>query len=333
MLAKNNKLIPREPEEVRKLMNQAGNNPFCFAVDFELTKGYFVPDPLNNKYFHFDIMGQGNKPQTKSLLTNPNFKAFPLSYSDYRKKFSIVKKSLSRGDSYLTNLTVKTPIETSFGLEDIFLLSTSPYQLFLENQFVSFSPERFVKIVGSTISTNPMKGTIDAKIPNALEKILGDFKETAEHNTIVDLLRNDLSLSANKVKVVRFRYVDKIKTSQRDILQVSSEIQGQLPNNLKNSLGDLIFRMLPAGSCSGAPKEATIKIIKEAEGEPRGFYTGIFGYFDGQSLDSAVLIRFIELSEGQMFFRSGGGITAYSNCKSEYLEIIEKIYLPFSLKK
>ena len=53
------------------------------------------------------------------------------------------------------------------------------------------------------------------------------------------------------------------------------------------------------------------------------------GYFYGQTLDSAVLIRFIEEEQGRMYFRSGGGITAYSDCRSEYEEVIEKVYLPF----
>ena len=173
-----------------------------------------------------------------------------------------------------------------------------------------------------------MKGTIDASIPNAEQIILNDYKETAEHNTIVDLLRNDLSIISEKVRVNRFRYIDQIKTNQKDILQVSSEITGRLQPEIKENLGDIIFGMLPAGSISGAPKSATLDIIRRAEGEPRGYYTGIFGYFDGNTFDSAVMIRFIEERDSQYYFRSGGGITVYSDCASEYEEVISKIYLP-----
>ena len=94
-------------------------------------------------------------------------------------------------------------------------------------------------------------------------------------------------------------------------------------------IGDIIVLMLPAGSVSGAPKSATIDLIKKAEGESRGFYTGVFGYYDGTELDSAVLIRFIESQNGQSYYRSGGGITAYSRCEEEYNEVLKKIYLPF----
>ena len=86
--------------------------------------------------------------------------------------------------------------------------------------------------------------------------------------------------------------------------------------------------MLPAGSISGAPKEKTVEIIQEVEGQPRGYYTGVFGIFDGASLDTAVMIRFIEQSDGEMFFRSGGGITTLSCADDEYQELLEKIYVP-----
>jgi para-aminobenzoate synthetase component 1 len=85
---------------------------------------------------------------------------------------------------------------------------------------------------------------------------------------------------------------------------------------------------LPAGSVTGAPKAKTVEIIKAAEQEPRGFYTGILGIFDGKQLDSGVMIRFIEKVDGRFFYRSGGGITTQSDCKAEYEEAINKIYVP-----
>ena len=86
--------------------------------------------------------------------------------------------------------------------------------------------------------------------------------------------------------------------------------------------------MLPAGSICGAPKNKTVSIIKKVEQGPRGYYTGIFGYFDGENLDSAVNIRYLEKKENQLLYRSGGGITFLSNLESEYNELIEKIYVP-----
>ena len=173
-----------------------------------------------------------------------------------------------------------------------------------------------------------MKGTIDASVPQAADRILSDQKELAEHVTIVDLLRNDLSQVADQVEVTRFRYIDKIQTHRGELLQVSSEIVGHLRPGYDQAIGTFMATLLPAGSVTGAPKDRTKAIIQEAEGYPRGFYTGIFGFFDGQTLDSAVMIRFIEQEGSQYYFRSGGGITARSNARMEYDELIRKIYVP-----
>jgi len=154
------------------------------------------------------------------------------------------------------------------------------------------------------------------------------LKEFYEHNTIVDLIRNDLAMVSTGIRVNRFRYIDRIHTNRKDLLQVSSEISGTLPADFLSHLGEIIFTLLPAGSVTGAPKEKTVQIIRDTEPAERGFYTGICGYFDGTSLDSAVMIRFIENTNKGMTFRSGGGITSLSNVADEYRELIDKVYVP-----
>ncbi|MBS5796089.1 MAG: aminodeoxychorismate synthase component I [Dysgonomonas mossii] len=319
-----------DTNEIRHKMNIYGREgkPFFFAINFEQTEGLFIDKPLLQTDVLFQFCGKGNAPEQEVIKKVSSFNYIPIPYSEYKKKFDIVHKGLKEGYSYLTNLTIKTPVSFNLTLEDIFFQSNASYKVLYSNKFVCFSPERFVKIAGKIISTNPMKGTIDANIPDAEQIILNDYKETAEHNTIVDLLRNDLSIIADNVRVNRFRYIDRIRTNKNDILQVSSEITGTLREENYLNYGDIIFGMLPAGSISGAPKEATRKIIQEAESEPRGYYTGVCGYYDGNELDSAVIIRYIENDENQYYFRSGGGITAYSDCEEEYKEVLEKIYLP-----
>jgi para-aminobenzoate synthetase component 1 len=86
--------------------------------------------------------------------------------------------------------------------------------------------------------------------------------------------------------------------------------------------------LLPAGSVTGAPKKKTVEIIKSVENYDRGYYTGVFGYFDGTKVDSGVMIRYVENKDGACIFKSGGGLTIYSDAKKEYDELLEKIYVP-----
>ncbi len=235
---------------------------------------------------------------------------------------------IRRGDTYLLNLTCRTPIEFSSDLRSLFFQVHAPYKLLLENNVLVFSPECFVKIIDGRIYSFPMKGTIDAAVPDAEARILQDPKETAEHYTIVDLIRNDLSQVASSVRVDSFRHILKVHTNQKDLLQVSSTISGTLGNDYAAHLGDIFRALLPAGSVTGAPKEKTCEIIDDIEGYDRGYYTGIFGVFDGASVDSAVMIRYIERENDQFVFKSGGGITMYSDAESEYQEMIDKVYVP-----
>jgi len=251
-----------------------------------------------------------------------------LDFSSYKEGFDKIIEHIRAGETYLLNYTCETPISCHLTLHEIYQKAHAKFKLRFKDAFVCFSPERFVKIEGDTISTYPMKGTIDASVKDAEKKILHDEKEMAEHVMVVDLLRNDLGIVANNIKVERFRYIDKLTTGEKTLLQVSSEVTGQLPQEWHRSFGEIITSLLPAGSITGTPKKSTVKIIEEVEGHERGFFTGVFGFFDGKDFDSAVMIRFIENRDGRLFYKSGGGITLDSDAALEYQEMLDKIYLP-----
>lgn len=309
---------------VREKLNELWFNktPCIFCIDFELEKPFISTD---YKGILFDFNGKRNfEPISPKSI---DFKKSPPSFDSYLKSFSSVYREINYGNSFLTNLTMPTKLELSVGLKELFLNVAAPYKFYKEDEFVCFSPETFIKIKNGKISGFPMKGTIDSNIPDAENKILNDRKESAEHATIVDLIRNDLSLVSDNVKVDRYRFLSRVQTKEKELIQVSSEISGDLDN--KHGLGDILYSLLPAGSISGAPKQKTVEIIKEAEMLPRGYFTGVCGFFDGETVDSCVMIRFIEkLENGSFQYRSGGGITINSDPKSEYQELVDKVYVP-----
>ncbi len=309
-------------------MNRLGaaHKAFLFVIDYRAEKGFVIPeDELNASEVRFSM--HENKISPASLQTLV-WKTFPVSPEAYAESFRFVQSEIRRGNSFLVNLTKPTRLETNLSLEAIYEQSNAAYKLWMKDRFIVLSPECFVRIENGCISSFPMKGTIDATIPDAENIILNDSKEKAEHATIVDLIRNDLSMVADRVEVKRYRYIDRLKTNKGDLLQVSSEISGILADDYHQRLGDIIFRLLPAGSICGAPKPKTLEIIEKAEGYDREYYTGIFGFFDGENLDSAVMIRFVEQQPDGLVFKSGGGITSQSDCESEYNELLRKVYVP-----
>lgn len=320
-------------DDFEKVANRWGRErlPFLFILDFELEKPFALPlRSVDATGILYDVNGRSNAGPGPGQTKIDFFQLKALDPEDYRRKFSIVYDHLQKGDSYLTNLTIRSEIALDVSLQDIYFRSHAKYKLLMPDRFLVYSPEIFVQTRDKMIFACPMKGTIDAGIPGAREMILRDPKELAEHVTIVDLIRNDLSQVSANVRVLRFRYVDQISTSHKKLLQVSSEIAGDLPDTFPDNIGTLLMTLLPAGSVTGAPKPRTLEIIRMAEGEKRGYYTGVFGIFDGENIDSGVMIRFIEMENGTLYYRSGGGITTRSNCETEYQEALDKIYVPLN---
>jgi para-aminobenzoate synthetase component I len=317
-------------DEIKCSMNESGSRgePFLFIINYAADSGFIIKkEALDARFVQFLFH---DKSIGSEISHDFMWHTKPVTKDVYAQKFNFVKQQLQIGNSFLTNLTQPTRITSNLSLAAIYAMAHAPYKLWLKDRFLVLSPETFIQIRQGEIKTFPMKGTIDASIPDAENRILHDEKEMAEHATIVDLLRNDLSMVAEEVRVTRYRYVEKIRTMQQDLLQVSSEITGRLPDDYKNQLGDILFKLLPAGSICGAPKTKTLEIIKEAEGYERGYYTGVCGYFDGENLDSAVMIRFIEQTNDGLVYKSGGGITFQSELDKEYEELIQKIYVPVS---
>ncbi len=309
-----------------KLLNSLGKKrePFLFISNFKADKVEVIPLNELNKH-DISVSIDENYIYNKHEHT---LQTEPINFLNYSLKFEQIIEKIKEGKTYVINLTQPTPIKTELSLKEIYECANAHYKLYYKNEFVCFSPEKFIQINKNKIHTFPMKGTIDSTVENAKSKILEDEKEKAEHIMIVDLLRNDLSMVSKNVRVERFRYITKIQAGDRELLQVSSDISGELEENWHEHIGDILAALLPAGSISGAPKKSTLEIIDAVEEYERDFFSGVFGIYDGKSFDSGVMIRFVQKTQEGLIYKSGGGITLDSDVKLEYNELQEKIYLP-----
>ncbi len=211
-----NQQLPRySKDETIRLMNRmgSGGESFVFLISFNAENNIVLPmAEAANSGFLMEMPGVLNHEPEGRSREPLTFTKLPVERERYSEAFSLVKDEILYGNSFLLNLTFPTRVKSNYKLAEIFHGSKAPFKLSLEDELVVFSPERFVRIEGNTISSNPMKGTIDANIPGAHARLTTDRKEDAEHNTIVDLIRNDLSIIAKNVKVRRFKYIDRIRT-------------------------------------------------------------------------------------------------------------------------
>jgi para-aminobenzoate synthetase component 1 len=256
--------------------------------------------------------------------------------TDYLAKVNNMLEHIHRGNIYEANFcqefyaenTVIQPLETYQKLNNI---SKPPFATFIKlgNQYVlSASPERYLKKTGNKIVSQPIKGTAkrsNNKVDDERLKaeLAFDEKERSENIMIVDLVRNDLSKTANKgtVKVEELCQVYTFPQVHQMISTITSEIEAIIHPV------DVIESTFPMGSMTGAPKISAMQIIEDLEETKRGVYSGAVGYFSPDNdFDFNVVIRSILYNETNQYvsFSVGSAITAKSNPLKEYEECLIK---------
>ncbi len=192
---------------IRQMNDWGGKGrPFFFLIDFDQLKPVVLPlEETAAAGIQFSMSNGLFSKTEPSVPVTLEYDRYP--FDSYAAQFNNVMDHLRAGDSFLVNLTCQTPVRLNLGFSQVYTIVRAKYKLLYKDHFLVFSPETFVQIQDGVITSCPMKGTLDASIPNALQMLTENPKEKAEHSTIVDLIRNDLSIVATNVQVKRFRYI------------------------------------------------------------------------------------------------------------------------------
>jgi len=293
--------------------------------------------PLLGEYLLYftvhDRMETSPIPLTYEEVDLPSKWREQTSAEDYEKAISQIHHHLRQGDTYQVNYTVQLKQDLSanpFAIYNRMVVEQEAgYNAYVEHDemaVISMSPELFFEQNDRELTTRPMKGTTQRGVTDQEDLAQAswleqDPKNRSENMMIVDLLRNDM----NRISEVGSEHVERLCQVEQysTVWQMTSTIKSQLRPDV-----DLvaIFRSLfPCGSITGAPKIATMDIIKDLEPQPRGVYCGTIGLLlpNGRRIFN-VAIRTIQLYKGQAIYGVGGGITWDSTWESEYREVHQK---------
>ncbi len=257
-----------------------------------------------------------------------------ISKEEYIQTVNTLKKYLQRGDIYEMNYCFDffanhVTINPTTLFSAINNSSESPFSSFyqLNNRYlICASPERFLKKIGNTILSQPIKGTAkrgatpteDAHIKNEL---LHSRKEQTENIMIVDLVRNDLAKTCANVTTKELCGIYSFKNWH----QLISTISGEMKEGMHFT--DVIKNAYPMGSMTGAPKIRAMELIEKYEKTKRGLYSGAVGYVTPEGdFDFNVVIRSIlyNATTGYLSFHVGSAITSHSIAHEEYDECLLK---------
>ncbi|WP_347095024.1 aminodeoxychorismate synthase component I [Streptococcus salivarius] len=306
------------------------------APAFE-TKFQVIDGPLMSEYLLYFTVHETVQtepiPLTYDPITLPKSWQELTSAEEYKAAIEHIHHHIRQGDTYQVNYTVQLQQNLTadpFAIYNRLVVEQNAhYNAFIQHDdvsIISISPELFFKKDGDKLTTRPMKGTTNRGLTSETDLaqarwLAQDQKNRSENMMIVDLLRNDMNRISKigSEDVMSLCQVEQYST----VWQMTSTIETQLLTN--RSLCDVFQALFPCGSITGAPKIATMEIIKKVEKKPRGVYCGAIGILvpQGPSIFN-VAIRTLQMEETKAIYGVGGGITWDSNWEAEYEETKQK---------
>ena len=251
----------------------------------------------------------------------------------YNSSIAGCREYIKKGDAFQIVYSQRFTAEYDSDLFNAYRIlrinNPSQYMVLMKNgdvEIAGSSPETLVKVSGRKVTAMPIAGTrprgTTEEADFELEKeLLADEKETAEHNMLVDLARNDLGrvCEFGSVRVPEYKMIKRFS----HVMHITTRVTGELKKGL--TCLDALKAVFPAGTLSGAPKIRACQIIDELEPERRGIYGGGMGYIDfGGNMDICITIRTIIKKGGRVYVQAGGGIVAGSITDNKFTETVNK---------
>ena len=304
----------------------------AFETKFEVIDG-----PLMSEYLLYFTIHESVQTEPTPLTYKPI--ALPKSWQEltsaeeYKAAIEHIHHHIRQGDTYQVNYTVQLQQNITadpFAIYNRLVVEQNAhYNAFIQHDdvsIISVSPELFFKKDGDGLTTRPMKGTTNRGLTTETDLkqaqwLAQDQKNRSENMMIVDLLRNDM----NRISKIGSENVKSLCLVEQysTIWQMTSTIETQLLPN--SNLGDIFQALFPCGSITGAPKIATMAIIKDVEKQARGVYCGAIGILlpNGPTIFN-VAIRTLQMQGNKAIYGVGGGITWDSKWEAEYEETKQK---------
>lgn len=286
--------------------------------------------------------GESKIQEVSSLLHNRNIATYGfdiagtegsnLSDEDYRRMVGKGKEHCFRGDVF--QIVLSRQFSQAFTGDEFNVyralrsINPSPYLFYFDYgsyKLFGSSPEAQIVVKGGKAFINPIAGTIkrtgndkeDQELANRLSQ---DDKENAEHVMLVDLARNDLSRTTEKVMVEEYREIQ----FYSHVIHMVSKVSGILPSDANTVR--IMAESFPAGTLSGAPKYRAMELIDKYEGKRRGFYGGTLGMisFNGD-INHAIMIRSFMSRDHVLYYQAGAGIVSESTEEGELQEVNNKL--------
>ena len=333
-------IINKKPLDIPALKNEVdfgGGFFFIPEILLRLTeKELIIESECFDPHQIFEAVNEQDHFIKKTVRQNIEFTK-EITGHDYKNIINALREHILRGDCYEINFCQHffandISIDPIFYYHELACISPNPFGAFYklgDKYCLCASPERFLKKTGTTLISQPIKGTSKRNLTDATadeksrQYLMNSDKEKIENVMVVDLVRNDMSKIC-KEGSVHVRELFGIYSFPQ-VHQMISTIEGEIDAGI--GWTDVIKACFPMGSMTGAPKIKVMELIERYEHSPRGLFSGSIGYITpGGDFDFNVVIRSLMYDETKKIisFKTGGGITFNSNAEQEYEECMLK---------
>jgi para-aminobenzoate synthetase component 1 len=260
-----------------------------------------------------------------------------LAEQDYLQTIEALREHIAAGDCYEINFCNARHADAPLVLSTLSVFqslverSPAPFAAYYQTDGLSMtgaSPERYLRVSGKKVLSQPIKGTARRHADPFQDKAASDTlraspKEQAENVMIVDLTRSDLArvCEVGSIQVDELFGIQSFPAVHQLVSTVSGTLQGG------KTWVDALEASFPMGSMTGAPKRKVIELIDRYEPARRGLFSGTVGYVSPSgAADFNVVIRslFYDQHTQELSYSTGGAITWGSDPVSEWEETLLK---------
>lgn len=307
---------------------------FVIVLDHFKNEGYVLHNQFEDKFEEVckPLELLQNKSHTPLYFELVGEESSSLTDNDYLDLVQKAKEHCKRGDVF--QLVLSRDFSQGYFGDDFEVyrslrnLNPSPYLFYFDfgtHRILGSSPEAQLKVEKQQAEIHPIAGTVrktgnETEDKLAIDFLIADKKENAEHTMLVDLARNDLSRNCTDVKVQKYKEIQHFS----HVIHLVSKVVGTQKEG--KSLMDLFANSFPAGTLSGTPKPKALELIAKYEKTTRDYYGGTLGFMNTDGLmNFAIVIRSVLSKNQRLHYRAGAGIVLHSNEESELQEINNKL--------
>lgn len=298
-------------------------------IPLEESVAGLIPDlqaALREKIAELRAAGSTGPSERQSELSGIDY---PMSYNMWRQMVTSATERIRAGElnkvvlARAAELRFSGPVQLPPILQHLRVHYAECYRFLFEPRprfaFYGASPELLARVQGAQISTMALAGSIgrganETEDQQLRQALLNSKKDRYEHQIVVDKMRDRLAPLTESLEI-----------SPTEVLKLSNiqHLQAPLAGQLKRAAGvlPLVEALHPTPALGGDPRKDALRLIRELEPIPRGWYGAPVGWIDSRlEGEFAVAIRSAVAQEARVWVYAGAGIVADSLPRPEWEE-------------